>query len=464
MDLTERTLQGTRAAAAATRLAAQDIVAVVLVWVDTSGIARVKAVPLTRLEHAATWGVGVPPGLDAFLLDDSVVTGRYAGGAPVGDLRLHPDLDRLRPLAALPGWAIAPADRYAQDGTVHPLDSRALLRRETDRLSSQGWATLAAFEMEWVVSEKGQDEFTPATNGPAYGMTRISELSDYLRDLLQILDASGVQVEQIHPEYAPGQYELTVAAEDPLGAADTAVLVRETIRATSLRHGLVASFSPKTEPDSLGNGGHVHLSLWHHKAGVPSTNAMAGGDGPSGMTRPGEAFAAGILRRLPALLAIGAPSVASYLRLVPSGRAGAYSCWGPENREAALRFITGSHGEQHRAANVEVKCFDPSANPYLALAALLAAGRAGLDTHDTLPAPVTTDPALLTPTDREKADITPLPSTLEESVTAFESDPILRQSLGDAVMDTISVVRRGEITLLTNATPEQITKKTRWRH
>ncbi|MEV5573349.1 glutamine synthetase family protein [Spirillospora sp. NPDC052269] len=465
MDLDERTLQGAGAAAAATRLAEQDVIAVILVWVDTSGIARVKAVPLSRLEHAATWGIGVPPGLDAFLLDDSVVTGRYAGGPPVGDLRLHPDLDRLVPLAALPGWALAPADRYTQDGTVHPLDSRSLLRREMTRLASQGWAARAAFEMEWVVSDKGWDEFTPACNGPAYGMTRISELSDYLRDVLVALDGSGVPVEQIHPEYAPGQYELTVAAEDPLGAADTAVLVRETIRAISLRHGLVASFSPKAELTSLGNGGHVHLSLWRRGTdGAASTNAMAGGDGPSGMTQAGEAFAAGILRRLPALLAIGAPSMASYLRLVPSGRAGAYACWGPENREAALRFITGAHGERHRAANLEVKCFDPSANPYLALAALLAAGRAGLDARETLPAPVTTDPAALPTRERETAGITPLPTTLSESVAAFEADPVLRQALGDAVIDTVSVVRRGEIALLDDATPEQITATTRWRH
>ncbi|WP_026412610.1 glutamine synthetase family protein [Actinomadura oligospora] len=462
MDLDDRTLQGARAAAAATRLADQDVIAVILVWVDTSGIARVKAVPLARLEHAATWGVGVPPGLDAFLLDDSVVTGRYAGGAPVGDLRLHPDLDRLVPLAALPGWALAPADRYAQDGAVHPLDSRSLLRREMARLSSQGWSARAAFEMEWAVSKKGWgDDFTPACNGPAYGMTRVSELSDYLRDVLLALEGSGVAVEQIHPEYAPGQYELTVAAEDPLGAADTAVLVRETVRATSLRHGLVASFSPKTELASLGNGGHVHLSLWRRDT---DTNAMAGGDGPSGMTPSGEAFAAGILRHLPALLAIGAPSMASYLRLVPSGRAGAYACWGPENREAALRFITGAHGEQHRAANLEVKCFDPSANPYLALAALLAAGRAGLDTRATLPAPVTTDPAALPTQERDHAGITPLPTTLSESVEAFEADPVLRQALGDAVIDTVSVVRRGEIALLDDATPEQITATTRWRH
>src|SRR5690606_5631377 len=106
---------------------------------------------------------------------------------------------------------------------------------------------------------------------------------------------------QLHPEYAAGQFEVSVAAEDPLGAADTAVLVKETIRAVSMNHGLAASVSPKVLADSVGNGGHVHLSLWRTDDDGP-VNAMTGGGGPCGMTDAGEGFAAGILHRLPALL------------------------------------------------------------------------------------------------------------------------------------------------------------------
>ncbi|MDL4774380.1 glutamine synthetase family protein [Actinomadura xylanilytica] len=491
LDRDERARLGARAAALAAELAGRDVAAVALTWVDISGITRTKAVPVARLEHAATWGVGMSPVFDAFLLDDSIVSGRYVGG-PVGDLRLHPDLDRLVPLPALPGWALAPALRYAQDGTVHPLDTRALLRREVARLAALGWSALTAFEVEWTVSEGDGGGFRPASGGPAYGMTRISELAGYLRDLLQALDASGVAVEQIHPEYAAGQYELSVAAEDPVGAADTAVLVRETIRAVSLEHGFVASFSPKVEADSVGNGGHIHLSLWQGDptaagtaadgaaagtagtgagatgaggpAGGAAVNVMAGGDGPYGMTGAGEAFAAGILDRLPALLAVGAPSVASYLRLIPSHWAGAYACWGLENREAALRFVAGADGERARAANLEIKCFDPAANPYLALAALLAAGRAGIGAEAELPEPVDLDPGALSADARADRGIIALPSSLEESVAAFEADPALREALGEAVIDTVAVVRRGEIELLDGATPEEITAATRWRH
>nr|WP_241755793.1 glutamine synthetase family protein [Actinomadura sp. RB99] len=402
------------------------------------------------------------PVFDVFLLDDSIVSGRYAGG-PVGDLRLHPDLDRLVPLAALPGWAHAPADRYAQDGAAHPLDARALLRRETDRLAAGGWAARTAFEIEWAVSAT-PDEFTPACHGPAYGMTRVSELAGYLRALLIALDRTGVSVEQLHPEYAAGQYEVSVAAEDPVGAADTAVLVRETIRAVTLEHGMHASFSPKVVAGSVGNGAHVHLSLWREDTGDGPANAMAGGPGPCGMTDAGQAFAAGILDRLPALLAIGAPAAASYLRLVPSHWAGAFACWGLENREAALRFVTGAEGERDHAANLEIKCFDGAANPYLALAALLAAGRAGLDAGLTLPDPVEVDPAGLSGEERAARGVRPLPVSLAEAVAVFEEDAILRDALGEAVTDTVAAVRRGEVALFDGAAPEEIAAATRWRH
>src|SRR5699024_6096840 len=150
--------------------------------------------------------------------------------------------------------------------------------------------------------------------------------SDYLRDLLVALEQQGVAVDQIHPEYGAGQYELSVAAEDPVGAADTFVLVRETIRALSIRHGLRASFSPKVLAEGVGNGGHVHRPLWRNGA-----NVFSGGPGRYGLGEDAEAFSAGVLEHLPALLAVGAPSPASYLRLIPSHWAGAFRVWGLEN-------------------------------------------------------------------------------------------------------------------------------------
>ena len=122
------------------------------------------------------------------------------------------------------------------------------------------------------------------------------------------------------------------------------------------------------------------MSLWQEGA-----NLFAGGNGPYGMTEVAESFTAGVLAELPALVAVGAPSVASYLRLVPSHWAGVYACWGRENREAALRFVTGMVGSRESAANLEVKCFDLAANPYLAIGAVIAAGLDGVERKLNLP-------------------------------------------------------------------------------
>src|SRR5262249_54450635 len=156
-----------------------------------------------------------------------------------------------------------------------------------------------------------------------YGMIRIIEASDYIRDVLAALADEGVEVEQFHPEYAAGQLELSVAPASPVEAADRSVLVRSTIRAVGESYGLRTSYSPKVDAAGVGNGGHLPLSVWRD-----GRNLMAGGDGPFGLTDTAASFAAGILSRLPALLAVGAPGEASYLRLVPQHWAGAYACWG----------------------------------------------------------------------------------------------------------------------------------------
>src|SRR5262245_1277869 len=452
----ERARRATQARQTAADLAARGVVAVALTWVDNSGVTRVKAVPLARLEHAAAWGVGASPVFDTFLVDDSAVMGRFAGG-PVGDLRLYPAVERLTVLGAHPRWAWAPADRYDQNGSLHPQDARGVLRREVGRLAAEGFNVRAAFEVEWCVSAGTSDEFIPACHGPAYGMTRLTELSGYLWKVLEAVAAEGLAVGAIHPEYAAGQYEMSVAAEDPVGSADTAVLVRETIRAVSSGHGLRASFAPKVLARKVGNGGHIHMSLWRD-----GLNVMAGGDGPCGMTRAAQSFAAGILTHLPGLLAVGAPSVASYLRLVPSHWAGAFVCWGLENREAAVRFITGVIGDQPQAANIEMKSFDGAANPYLALAALIAAGRDGLASDATLPGPVDVDPASLEPADRAAREIVPVPASLAEAVDAFESDKVLREAFGEELTDTVAVVRRGEIALFEGTDADEIAARTRW--
>ncbi len=457
MDEQERAARAVAARTVRAELVSRGVQLVSATWVDNSGITRVKTVPVDRLESAAAWGIGASPVFDSFLFNDIPVTGRYAPGA-VGDLRLHPDLQRCVVLGGQPGWAWAPADRYDQHGGVHPLDQRSLARAATERLAGHGLTAQMAFEVEWAVGMPTPDgAFAPAVQGPAYGHARVVGRSDYLREVITALTAEGVPVEQLHPEYAAGQFELSVSPGDPVLAADRYVLVRETIRAVSERHGMRACFAPKVVADGVGNGGHVHLSLW--RDGV---NIFAGGSGGFGLTSAAESFVAGILERLPALLAIGAPSVASYLRLVPQHWAGAFVAWGLENREAALRLVTGPTGSQSWAANLEVKCFDQAANPYLAVAALIFAGLAGMNRAEVLAPPVGVDPALLDETERQRRGIRRLPASLAESVTAFEVEEALVEGLGEPLAATVADVRRGEIAHFDGAEPEQIAAAVRW--
>jgi glutamine synthetase len=156
--------------------------------------------------------------------------------------------------------------------------------------------------------------------------------------------------------------------------------------------------------------------------------------------------------------------VASYLRLVPSHWAGAYTCWGLENREAALRLVTGSTGEQSRAANVEIKCFDQSANPYLVVAAVLAAGLAGLRAGATLPEPVQDNPASLSEAERAEKKVSRLPEKLADAVAAFEADKVLTEAFGPRLTETLLAVRRAEIDRFADSSPEEVVAATRWRH
>jgi glutamine synthetase len=457
VDLADRDRRMSRAEALVPELSDRGVVAVATSFVDSAGISRVKSVPLDRLPSLAAWGVGFSTVFDYFRFDDWVAAPADVA-AGVGDQRILPDLDRLVVLAAQPGWAWAPGERYAQTGEPYELDSRLLLQRLTDELDARRISVLSAIEIEWVVSTDAHD-YVPGAEGPAYGLTRLTNASDYCRDVLSALAAEGVAVEQFHPEYAAGQLELSVAPESPVHAADTSVLVRQTIRGVGVRHGLRTSFSPKVDAAGVGNGGHVHLSL-----GRDERNLMSGGTGRFGLTEEATGFAGGILEHLPALLAIGAPSVASYLRLVPQHWAGAYACWGLENREAALRMVTGSRGSEDWAANLEVKCFDLHANPYLVFAGLLAAGIAGLDAGTPLPEPVDVDPASLEESVLAERGIARLPGSLREATDAFAADEVLGAAFGPRLMEAVRAVRESELELFDGASPEEVAAASRWAH
>ncbi|WP_030677372.1 glutamine synthetase family protein [Streptomyces rimosus] len=462
----------------AARLDAEHVRAIALTWVDNAGIARTKTVPTARLAPAVQRGVGASPVFDVFTSDDAITASAHSGG-PDGDLRLFPDLERITVLAAQPGWAWAPADRYDQLGTPHPGCQRQFARRMVERAADAGLALRMGFETEWVVSRApvhgrqpgdaaGGGRLVGAVGtgepleypcvGPAYGMTRVVELSDYLRDIAEALALQGVDVLQLHPEYAPGQFEVSTAPADPLRAADDLVLVRETVRAVSLRHGLRASFAPSVVAGQVGNGCHLHLSL--HR-GERSLHRDA--DARWGLDPDAVRFLGGILEALPALLAIGCPSPASYLRLMPSAWAGVYQCWGVENREAALRLITGAPGDPD-GGHAEIKPFDAAANPYLAVGTTIAAGLHGLSAGIELPPPVTGDPGALGVRERARRGIVRLPTTLTESTDLLARSTPLAEAMGEVLHGAVIAVRRAEAAHFAEMEPGDIAEATRWRY
>jgi len=447
----ERAADEQRARDVQLQLAGQ-VTGVAITFVDHSGAARLKVVPVRALSKAARIGVGFSPVLDAFTADGGMDSASPLD-RPDGDLRMVPDLDRLVVLRDPAGWAWAPGDRFNQDGTVYANCQRSFARAHVAVAQRLGLSALMAIEIEWMVG-RDADDFVPAFRGTGYGVNRFVGAADYLRDVVDSLEAAAVTVEQIHPEYGPGQFEVSVAAEDPVSAADTSVLVKLIIAAVSARHGLRASFAPAVLTDNVGNGGHLHASFWRDGA-----NLLAGGSGPHGMTPAGESILATLLDSLPALLAIGAPTPGSYLRLQPSRWAGAYQIWGIENREAAMRFIAAGLSDGARA-NVELKCFDLSANPYLLVGAIMAVAAVGVDRAASLPAGVSGDPAA--PGHPQAGSVVRLPTSLTKAVKALQMNAELRAAMGAELFRSFVAARLAGVKLASGRSDEQVAADSRW--
>jgi glutamine synthetase len=429
---------------------ADEVSAVAVTFIDHSGAARVKSVPLERLDGAARNGLGFSPVIDAF---DSLggINPASPLDKPDGDLRMVPDLDSFAALTSPLGWAWAPGDRFWPDGSGYAGDQRSFARAQVAAGQRQGISALMAFEVEWMVG-LDQDDFEPAVRGTGYGMSRLLAGADYARDVMDSLEAAGVQVLQLHPEYGPGQFEVSVAAQDPVSAADTNVLVKLIIAAVTAEYGWRAAFGPAVLTGNVGNGGHLHASFW-----ADGQNLLAGGPGRHGLTERGESITASLLDSLPALLAVGAPSPASYLRLQPSVWAGAFQIWGKENREAALRFIAPGEPD---AANLELKCFDNSANPYLVVGSVLAVALAGMDRKAELPGEVAGDPASSSSPAAGQAKR--LPSALADTVAALEASEDLRAAFGEELLAGFAAARRAEIELAAGKSDEDIIAMSRW--
>ncbi len=432
---------------------AEDGVEVVLVgFSDNAGVTRARAVPLARFSDAACDGVGLSSAWHVVTATDRVTTSKYVGN-PAGDIRLVADPRAAAPVPGLDGFAWAPADLAEKDGTVHACCARSLLRGAVQRLERLGLRAHVGYELEWWCTPhrgvgSGQD-LEPSHDGPAVGVLPLLHLAPMVRELLRDCSGAPVAVEAVNAEYSNGQLECSLSPKEPVAAVDANVLARLAIHAAAERHGYRASFAPAFS-GPMGNGGHLHLSLWRE-----GENCFASGGGPAGMGSEAAAFVAGMLEHLDAITAIGAPTVASYLRLRPSRWAGAWRCWGVENREAALRLVAVAPGRE-RLANVEVKCFDEAANPYLLLAALLHAGADGIERTLTLPPAYAGDPAGATEHERAQAGVARLPASLGAAIESMTSSAFLADLLGPALFDSYLAVRREELAAFEGASDDEI--------
>lgn len=448
----------------ARRLAADGVEAVALAIVLNSGVTLTKTIPIRRFEEAAAFGIGLSPVFTVFQVDDQITSSPHIGG-PTGDTRLLPDPAQTTRLAASPGWALAPVDQLDQEDEPYPGCPRTFARRMLDRLASFGLELRGSYEVEFFLGTRGpfgseEEDPPPAHGGPAYGLIALGDIEPFATELIRAMEAQGTGVMQLHPEYSRGQVELSVPHGSGIAIADTSLVVRHTIRAVARNHGLAASFAPVVFAGLVGNGLHLHLSLWNKNG----KNLFHGGPGPEGMTREAEAFTAGVLASMPALTGITAPSVVSYERLQPHRWSGPWACWGRENREAALRFVTGMVGSRAEAANLEVKAMDAAANPYLALGGILATGIDGLERELELPEPILDDPADIPARKRRSMGVRRLPDTLGAAIKELERSALLREAMGDVLFDSFLATRRAERDAFEGKEPDEIVRIHRWRY
>jgi glutamine synthetase len=293
-----------------------------------------------------------------------------------------------------------------------------------------------------------------------YGLAGVLEHEGFVRDVTAAVGAAGVGIEQFHPEYGGNQFEISLRPRTPVAAADHLVLTRIIISRVARRYGMRVSFSPVPFAGAVGSGAHQHFSMTRGSSAGEDVPLFAGGAGPHGMTPDGQSALAGVLAGLPEAQAVLAGSILSGLRMQPGHWAGAYACWGLENREAAVRFLAGGPGNPH-GANVEVKIVDPSANPYFASATILALALDGIERAVALPPETTVDPATLTDADRAAAGTVQLPDRQSDIIAALDNSVLLRSLLGTEVVDVLVAVRRFEAEHYGELSPEELAGKFR---
>jgi glutamine synthetase len=374
--------------------------------------------------------------LDITQLDQQATGATFL--ANTGDFRAVPALETYAPLPDHPGAARVHTNLRTDAGAPWDGCPRTRLDVQVAAYAAAGWSLRVGFEPEFTLFTPAEPgEYVPADQEPMYTLSGIARHYPLWQEIITTLQAMGVAVEQFGKEYGPGQYELNIRHAPPEQAVDDYLTLKTVVKGRARAAGLVASFMPKPYAHLVGNGLHVHLSVWD-AAGEHELSCGASEEAP--LSALGQHFLGGLLAHAPALVGLGAPIVNSYKRLLPGSWAPAHSCWGLGNRAALVR-LPGLGARRH----FEVRAGDNACNPFLYLTGLLAAGRDGLQREIMPPTPVADDVGRLTDAEAAARGLGLLPRTLPEALAAVEADSVIAAALGPVILPEFLKLKRTEL-------------------
>jgi glutamine synthetase len=411
------------------RLQAAGVHTLLVQFTDLHGVAKGTLLPLAQWAELLATGAG-------FAGPSIAGTGLPRSG-PRSEFYARGDAATAQPLPWWPGVARVVADGFVAG---EPFDAcpRQVLKRAVARLAERGWQLQTGIEPEFFLLRRDGVHWRPADphdrlDKPSYDLKALPRQGDFLHALRSALEALGMTVLQIDHEDAHGQYEVNFSHADALLSADRLMAFKLTAHALAERQGMVFSMMPKPFADQPGSGMHFHVSLWD--------GARSLFDAGDGLSTIGRSFVAGVLAHAPALTALAAPTVNSYKRLTVgpslSGTSWAPACvaHGPNNRTTLVRTLPG---------RFEWRLPDASTNPYLATAALIAAGLDGID-RGLDPGPAVSDDLFeLTPSQLRERGIARLPQTLEQACDALEADTVVCAALGSTLSAQFLQLKRAE--------------------
>ena len=363
-------------------------------------------------------------------------TGFHTGYPDVG-LRLDPSTARQLPWDDN-RWLIL-GEHTATDGSPLPICPRQVLKKVLVQAQAMGCTAQVGMEFEWFVlketelsvRQKEYRHLETATHGLTnYSPFRIDGQHGFVKDLFDYLPAIGVPLEALHTEAGPGNFEAAIRYGEALQAADRAVLFKQAVREIGRRHGLLSTFMAKYSTAYAGCGGHLHQSLWQD-----GVNTFHDASAPHGMSDTLRHFVAGQLHCLPHFMALYAPFINSYKRLVDNNLAPVKPTWAVDNRNASLRVIPGSA----QSMRLETRTPGADANPYLAIAAALASGLYGIEKKMELSQPPVTGANV------GAEGVERLPRTLAEATDALDRSDLARDLLGDAFVTHFVQTRQWEV-------------------